>query len=93
MRGPDDFAVPHHAAAAHDGADGPALDALAVVGRPAGAAGHLRVGDGLLALQVDDGEVGVVAGGDAPLAADAEQPLRAVARQIDEALDAETSRR
>ncbi len=37
LRGRDDLAVPHHLAAAHDRADRPAGDPLAVVGRPAGA--------------------------------------------------------
>ena len=44
--------------------------------------------DGLAALQVDDGEVGVVADRDAALAGDAEEPLRAGAGQVDEALEA-----
>src|SRR4029078_2065213 len=91
-RASNDSAVPHHAAPAHEGANGPPLYALAVVRRPASAAGDLSVGDRFLTLQVDHHEVGVVAGGDTALAADAEQALRAVARQIDEALDAETSR-
>ena len=48
----------------------------AVIGRPAGARRDPAVGDGLAALEVDDGEIGVVAHGDAALARDAEQARR-----------------
>ncbi len=89
---PGDLAVPHHAPAAHERADRPALHADAVVGRPAAARLDPGVGDGLAALQVDDGEVRVVADRNAALAADAEQPVGAVARQIDEALQASAAR-
>ena len=54
LPGVDDLALPHHAPAAHDGADRPAGHLLAVIGRPAGLRAGLRVGDGLAALQVDD---------------------------------------
>ena len=67
---------------------GQPLTRHAVVGRPAAARLAIqRVGDRLRALQVDDREVGVVADGDAALAADAEQPLRPVRCQVDEALE------
>ena len=86
------FALPHHAAAAHEGADRPARDLHAVIRRPAGARGDPLLVMVSLALQIDDGEVGVVAGRDAALAGDAEEPRRAGAGQIDEALPATAAR-
>src|SRR5688572_20295753 len=75
MRRPGDFAVPHHAPAAHDGSNGPALHRYAVIGRPAAARLDPGVGDGLAAPQIDDGQVRIVAHRDAALAADAEQAV------------------
>ena len=51
---------------------------------PAAFAADPRILDHALCLEIDDGEVGVVAHGDAPLAGDAEDALRACAGQIDE---------
>src|SRR4051812_33605107 len=64
LRRRHELALPHHAAAADEGTDGPAGDAHAVIRGPAGFGGDPFVGDGLAALQIDDGEVGVVARGD-----------------------------
>src|ERR1700719_1292145 len=82
-RGRDDLALPHHPPAAHKGADRPAGDAHAVIGRPARARGHPFVGDGLAALEIDHGKVRVIARRDPALAGDIEQPRRACAGQID----------
>ena len=60
--------------------------------RPAGFGALLGVGDRLAALQVDDGEIGVVAGGDAALARHAEDTLRTMAGEVHEALDGKTPR-
>src|SRR5689334_2984739 len=78
------LALPHHAAAAHDRADRPAGDLDAVIGRPTALRGDPSVGDGLAALQVHDGEVGVVAGRDAALVGQAEDAARPLAGEVDE---------
>src|SRR5690349_9379 len=59
------FALPHYLRAPNDRANRPAGDGDAVIWCPAGFAGDPGVGDGLAATHVDDGEVGVEAGGDA----------------------------
>ena len=43
--------------------------------------------DRFAALEIDDGEIGVVPSRDAALAGDPEQPLRASTGQVDEALE------
>src|SRR4051812_40433392 len=77
LRGRHELALPHHAAAADEGADGPAGDADAVIGGPAGLGRDPFVGDGLAALEIDDCEVGVIAGGDAALAGHVVEARRA----------------
>src|ERR1700733_6649605 len=73
-RGPRQFAFPHHPPPAHESPDGPTCHGLSVIRRPARARGDPGVADRLAALEVDDGEDGVVSSRDAALADDAEQP-------------------
>src|SRR5439155_24070394 len=47
------------------------------------------IGNDLAPLEIDDRQVGIVAFGNAPLTGDAEDALRAMARQVDETLDRE----
>src|SRR5882757_7855662 len=75
------FTLPHHPAAAHEGADRPTGDAQAVIGRPAGTGSHPFIGDGLAAFEIDDGEIRIVARRDPPLACDVEKPRRPGAGQ------------
>src|SRR5690349_14001772 len=84
---PQKLAFPHHALSTDDRALGPALDLAAVIGRPAGPALHPAIGDGPAALQIDDGEVGVIALGDAALAGEPENAAGPMTRQVDEALE------
>src|SRR5579885_2568707 len=84
----DEGVVAHHDAAADNGEFRPAGDAHAVEGRPAAAAGDPAVLDDAARLEVDDGEVRVVAEGDAPLAGDAVDARGPGAGEIDEALEA-----
>ena len=62
--------------AADDGRHRPALGLHAVERGPADAGGHVGVADGAAGLQVDDGQVGVLAHRHAALAGDAEDALR-----------------
>ena len=80
------LAVPHHCLAAHNRANRPADHVAAIVRRPTSAAFDPIVADGGALLEIDNCEVGIVAGGDASLTDDAKQPLRAVTGQIDKAL-------
>src|SRR5713226_8724885 len=80
------LALPHYAAAAHEGADRPAGDTHAVIGRPARAGGYPFVGDGLAALEIGHCEIRVIARGDPALAGDVEQPRGTCAGEIDEPL-------
>src|SRR5262245_45748239 len=86
------FTLPHHAHAAHEGAHRPAADGHAVVRSPSGARGDPSVGDRLAALDIDDGQIGIIADGKAPFPRDAEQAGRSGARQIDQTLQRETTR-
>ena len=78
------MAFPHHLVAAHDRPHRPARDAHAIVGRPAGARRDPSVADRFLPFEIDYRHVGIVAGGDAALAGNAEQPRRPGAGEIDE---------
>src|SRR5258708_3284138 len=82
-RGRSEFALPHHPAATYEGPNGPAYHGLSVIRRPARARGDRGVADRLAALEIDDGEVGVVSTRNAALADDAKQPLRPGAGQVD----------
>ena len=74
--GRGDLAVAHDDAAADDGGHRPAGGLEAVEGGPADAGGHVVVADGAPGLQVDDGQVGVVAHGQPALVGQAEDALR-----------------
>ena len=76
---------------AHDGADRPAFDFLPGEGRPAAFAADPVILDHALGFEIDDGEVGVIANGNAAFAGNAEQALRPCAGEIDEAREAEPS--
>src|ERR1700674_5930498 len=56
-----DLALPHHLAAAHEGADRPARHLEPVERRPAAARADPFVRDRLLAPEIDHGEIGVEA--------------------------------
>src|SRR5262245_31763918 len=74
-----DRAVPHDFRAAQDRALRKACHFHAVIGRPAAAAGDPFVGDAPFALEVNNGEIGIITFGDAPLPRDAEDTRGAVA--------------
>ena len=65
---PDDAAILHDRLAADDGRDRPAAELPAVVEAVVGIRSQLRRDHLALEIQVDDGEVAVVAGADVPLA-------------------------
>src|SRR4051794_1588982 len=83
--------LPHDDVPANDRADRPAGHRDAVIRGPAAFRGDPAIADGLAALEVDDREVAIVAGGDPTLARDAEKPLRPGTGEVDEALEGEAS--
>ena len=79
------LAFPHCQPPADQRADRPASDAPPRKGRPAAFAADPFILDDALGRKIDDGEIGVVAHGDAAFAGNAEDTLRTCAGQIDEA--------
>src|SRR3546814_5863901 len=88
-RAAEQLAVAHGDVAADDGGCLPAGDRLALEGRPAAFRLQPGVLDAALRLQVDQGEVAVVADGDAALAGDAIDSLCACGGEIDQELEGE----
>src|SRR5271163_4208454 len=82
------LALPHDAPAANDGADGPALQLLAVIWRPAATRGDPPVFDCTTPLHLDNCEIGVIAGRDPPLARYPKKPRGPRARHVNEAHEA-----
>ena len=72
----DKLVLTHHDIPAHQRRHHPARDFLTVIRSPAAFAGYPVVRDGALRLQINDGEVGIVAFGDPALAGDVVDPLR-----------------
>ena len=84
---PDDLALIHHGHAAHDGAHRPALEQLVLVQAVVGVGAELGGNDLALAVEVDDGEVGVRPRRDAALdRLKVEYPSRRGGEQLADAL-------
>src|SRR5579871_2912685 len=85
--------VPHDDMAADDGRLGPAGHLAALEGRPGGTRRHPAALDPVLRLEVDQGQVCVIAGGDAPLAGNVVDPGRTGAGEIDQPCQGKAPRR
>src|SRR3954453_84422 len=87
----DQLIVPHDSVAPDHRADRPAGHLPAVIGCPAGPRRDPVVGNALAALEINHGQVCVVAGGNAALAGNTEYPGRPGAGEIDKACQGKTA--
>lgn len=81
----DDFTVPHNAPSTDYRSDWPAGNLRAVEWGPAALRRRPVMGNHAPGFQIDNGEISVIAGGDAPFAGNAENTVGTVADEIDKA--------